>query len=62
MDPQHLPPVTGLKLVTVLADRVVFSTSEGTLEVSFWDEDILRLRLGDEQVNSYPIIVGTPAA
>ena len=49
MDPQHLPPVTGLKLLNVLAGRVLFSTSEGTLEVSFWDEDILRLRLGDER-------------
>ena len=61
MDPQQLPPITGLETSNILDDRVVFSTSEGTLEVSFWDEDIVRLRLGDEQVNSYPIIVGTPA-
>ena len=61
MDPQQLPPITDLKLSKILDDRVLFSTSEGRLEVSFWDEDIVRLRLGDEPVNTYPIIVGTPA-
>ena len=61
MDPQQLAPITDLKLSNILDDRVLFSTSEGTLEVSFWDEDIVRMRLGDEPVNSYPIIVGTPS-
>ncbi len=61
MDPQQLPPITGLKLSEILDDRVLFATSEGTLEISFWDDSILRLRLGDEEVNRYPIIVGTPA-
>ena len=61
MDPQQLLPITDLKLSKILDDSVLFSTSEGTLEISFWDEDILRLRLGDEPVNTYPIIVGTPA-
>jgi len=60
MDPQQLPPITGLKLSKILDDRVLFATSEGTLEISFWDKDILRLRLGDDPVNRYPIIVGTP--
>lgn len=61
MDPQQLPPLIGLRLREVQQDRVLFSTSGGTLEISFWDEDILRLRLGDATVNSYPIIVGKPA-
>jgi len=61
MDPQLLPAITGLQCSDILDDRILFATSEGTLEVSFWDEDILRLRLGDESVNTYPIIVGTPA-
>jgi len=62
MDPQHLPAITGLQLKEVQPHRVVFTTSEGSLEVSFWDEDILRIRLGDRPVNHYPIIVGEPCA
>ncbi len=61
MDPQKLTPITNLQLVEILADRVRFSTDGGQLEISFWDEDIARLRLGDAEVNSYPIIVGKPA-
>lgn len=61
MDPQKLTPIKGLYLIEALVDRVIFSTDAGTLELSFWDEDIVRLRLGDAQVNQYPIIVGKPA-
>ena len=58
MDPQNLAPLYELKLQEVRDQSVCFTTSDGTLEISFWDEDILRLRLGDKEVNTYPIIVG----
>lgn len=61
MDPQKIIALTGLDYHQTLEDRVLFSTDAGTLEVGFWDEDIVRLRLGDATVNQYPIIVGKPA-
>ncbi len=61
MDPQKLKAITGFELLRVLKDRVLFSTSAGILEIGFWDEDIVRIRLGDATVNQYPIIVGKPA-
>jgi len=61
MDPQKLPALSGLEHSQTLADKVLFTTDAGTLELSFWDEDIVRLRLGDKEVNQYPIIVGEPA-
>ena len=61
MDPQYLPAITGLELVTILEDKVVFDTSEGHLEIHFWDEDILRIKLGNAAVTTYPMIVGSPA-
>lgn len=61
MDPQKLTALCGLEYLETQEDRVLFSTSAGPLAVSFWDEDIVRLRLGDAEVNVYPIIVGNPA-
>ncbi len=61
MDPQNLTALTGLEHVRTFHDRVLFTTTAGTLAVSFWDEDMVRLRLGDAQVNQYPIISGEPA-
>jgi alpha-D-xyloside xylohydrolase len=61
MDPQNLTPIKRLDLSEVQVDRVLFTTDAGTLEIGFWDEDIVRLRLGDAEVNQYPIIVGKPA-
>lgn len=62
MDLQTLQGVSKLALQEVKDDRVLFTTDSGTLEVSFWAEDIVRLRLGDAEVNMYPIIAGTPSA
>lgn len=61
MDLQKLPPLNNLVFHEIKNDRVLFTTSGGTLEVSFWDEDIVRLRIGDAAINQYPIIVGQPA-
>lgn len=61
MDPQKLPALMGLEHLETREDAVRFATTAGTLEVRFWDEDIVRLRLGDAEVNVYPIIVGRPA-
>jgi len=61
MDPQKLSALSGLDHLQTLADRVQFATTAGTLEIGFWDEDIVRLRLGNAKVNPYPMIVGTPA-
>jgi hypothetical protein len=61
MDPQKLPPLYELTLQEVRDQSVCFTTSGGALEISFWDEDILRLRLGEKEVNTYPIIVGQPS-
>lgn len=61
MDPQTLQGITGLVLDRVEPECVVFSTDSGPVEVSFWQEDIVRLRFGDTGVNTYPIIVGTPS-
>jgi alpha-D-xyloside xylohydrolase len=62
MNPQNWEAITGLKLTAVLADKLVFATSAGPLEVSFWDEDIVRIRFGGERGYHYPIIVGEPSA
>ncbi len=62
MDPQKLTALMGLEFLSTEADRVRFTTAAGPLEVHFWDEDIVRLKLGDAEVNVYPIIVGQPAA
>ena len=61
MDPQKLPALYELTLKESKDQCVCFTTSGGTLEIGFWDEDILRLRLGEKEVNTYPIIVGQPA-
>ena len=61
MNIHKLKALTGLKHFQTPEDRVLFKTDAGTLNLSFWDEDIVRLRLGDAEVNSYPIIVGKPA-
>ncbi len=61
MDPQKLPGVSGLDHIKSLADKILFKTDAGTLSIEFWDEDIVRLRLGDAIINTYPIIVGKPA-
>ena len=61
MNPQQLSPLYGIRHTFSSSTKVEFATSAGTLTVSFWDEDIVRLQLGDETVNTYPIIVGQPA-
>jgi len=58
MDTQKLTGLTGLEHLQTLKDRILFKTDEGTLNISFWDEDIVRLRLGDTKINQYPIITG----
>lgn len=60
MDMNKLEALTGLSHSESLADRIIFNTDAGRLTVSFWDEDIVRLRLGDGPVNTYPVIVGQP--
>ena len=61
MNVQDLTGLTGLELYETQEDRVLFNTDAGTLDIRFWDEDIARIRLGNAQVNTYPIIVGKPA-
>ena len=61
MDIRKLAALTGLEHSLTLEDRVVFKTDAGPLDLSFWDEDMVRLRLGDAEVNVYPMIVGSPA-
>lgn len=61
MNPQQLSPLYGISHTSSSSTTVEFATSAGTLTVSFWDEDIVRLRFGDDPVNTYPIIVGQPA-
>ncbi len=61
MDPQKLTGLSSLTHRETRKDGVLFDTDAGTLHVQFWDADIVRLRLGDAVVNTYPIIVGRPA-
>ncbi len=61
MDIEKLTGLTGLAHYKTLADRVLFNTDAGMLDIGFWDEDIVRIRIGDAKVNTYPIIVGKPA-
>jgi len=58
MDITKLKALTGLAHFQTLEDRVLFKTDAGTMNIGFWDEDIVRLRLGDAEVNTYPMIVG----
>ncbi|MDM8542462.1 glycoside hydrolase family 31 protein [Desulfococcaceae bacterium HSG9] len=61
MNIQKLTGLTGLVHYKTLEDKVLFNTDAGMLNIGFWDEDIVRIRLGNAQVNTYPIIVGKPA-
>jgi len=59
-EPEGLAPLTGLRFSGATDEAVLFDTDQGKLSLAVWGEGILRLRLGDAEVNDYGLI--RPAA